>query len=107
MATRSRPKNPFFVLLVLTGIAFSITAFAYFVMARHSLQGDATDPVSNPGLRLLAFLDERGVTLMMVELALLAFFTLTAIGTDNYWCRRAERKSAADGQPNPAQEEQQ
>jgi hypothetical protein len=109
---RSR-TNPFYVLLVIFGIAFSLTACAYGVMAFRavrvaefaSLQEPSTtdgrrsspsDPTSDrpatetpAGKSLLAFLDLHGAQLLGVELVLLAAATFGAIGTDGYWNRAA------------------
>jgi len=84
-----RGFNPFYLLLIATGIAFSITAFAYFVMALKDAQapGVAATPA---GLALLDFLDDYGVIAMAIELALLAAATVGAISTDRYWMRRGK-----------------
>ena len=113
---RSR-TNPFYVLLVIFGIAFSLTACAYGVMAFRavrvaefaSLQEPSTidgrmdgrwssslEPTSDrpatetpAGKSLLTFLDLHGAQLLGVELVLLAVATFGAIGTDGYWNRAA------------------
>ncbi len=71
MAPGRKRTNPFYALLVVFGIAFTITAAAYFVMA---LRGNKTrttgvgyaEDESPRGL--LVFLDRHGVTLMAGEL---------------------------------------
>lgn len=82
-----RGFNPFYVLLVVVGIAFSITAFAYFVMTLKGAQapGGGASPA---GAALLKFLDDYGAIAMAIELMLLALATVGAISTDRYWMRR-------------------
>ena len=103
MARGRQRTNPFYILLVAIGIAFTVTASAYFVMA---LRGDtsttwqkkSTAPGSDTtevgsdkrtGVRtppaLLGFLDRHGVTLLVAELALLQRWPPAAIGTDSWW----------------------
>ncbi len=115
MAKKKSRSNPFYLLLVIFGIAFSLTACAYGVMAFRAVRGadvlglkeqGATDrrPMndSHPnshaparetpgGKALLAFLDEHGTALLSVELALLALAPVGAIGTDGYWNSRGEQ----------------
>jgi hypothetical protein len=45
---------------------------------------------------LVAFLDRHGMTLMMVELGVLAVVTFATIGTDGYWTRRAAAKQETE-----------
>ena len=82
-----RGFNPFYVLLIIAGIAFSITAFAYFVMTLKGAQAPA-DADSPAGAALLEFLDDYGAMVMAAELALLGVATVGAISTDRYWMRR-------------------
>ena len=91
----SPPKttNPFYVLLILVGIAFAITACAYGVMTVRGLDPAAGLNDGEAGGKLLAFLDDHGFTLMIVELALLAVLTFGAIATDEFWARRAAKRS--------------
>jgi membrane protein required for beta-lactamase induction len=81
--------NPFYVLLVLLGIAFTLTACAYGVMAFKGARADAPVVDQSSGAALLSYLDEHGAQLMGLELALLAFCTAGAMATDRYWMRRA------------------
>jgi hypothetical protein len=85
--------NPFYVLLVLAGVAFAITACAYGVMAvkqMHAsdlaLPGQTTElsrPPADPGF--IHFMEQHGNRLMVVELAVLGLMTMAAIGTDRLW----------------------
>jgi hypothetical protein len=92
VAKTKGPINPFYVLLVIAGIIFSITACAYGMMALRAIRLDADAPQTG----LVAFLDEHGMALMGVELAVLAVATFAAMATDQYLSRR--RKTSADPQ---------
>lgn len=101
-----RPSfNPFYVVLVIAGIAFAITACAYGVMTFVELR----DSASAEGSSLVDFMESYGVVLMLGELAVLAVGTLGAIGTDRYWQQRAAgghrpgsapQAGSSSGQPN-------
>ena len=86
------PFNPFYAVLIVVGTVFAITACAYGMMAVVKLEpaGDGVSPTGG----LIGFMDRHGVTVMMVELGLLAVATFAAIGTDDYWTRRAQRLEA-------------
>ena len=99
VARRSR-LNPFYVVLVVVGIAFTITASAYGVMAFTDIRGgeivaggEDRPPPSAWGEATLAFMREHGDLTMLIELALLAAATFLAIGTDDYWSRDTAGKS--------------
>lgn len=93
MAKKSGGLNPFYVLLVLIGIAFTLTACAYGVMAFKVVRTKAEVAEDGEGAALLTYLDEHGATLMAVEVALLALCTVAAMATDRYWIRRDERRA--------------
>jgi len=101
---RTKTINPFYVLLVLLGIAFSITACAYGVMAFKAVhagrQGaDDAPPADAAGSGLLEFMDKHGARLMAAELALLGLATVAAMATDRYWFRQSQR-GRRSGKPN-------
>lgn len=79
-----KPSNPFYAVLVVIGIAFSVTACAYMVMTVRGLK--PADPAQASGL--ITFLERHGFTLLMVELGVLALATVLAMATDDYWTRR-------------------
>ena len=83
--TRSSRKavNPFYFALIVIGIVFTVTACAYGVM---TIQQINPSTVRRPHA-LTTFLDEHGIVVLAVELVLLAFATVAAIGTDGYWTR--------------------
>jgi hypothetical protein len=90
--------NPFYGLLLAAGIAFALTALSYGVMAfRDARPAAAEGPAAaqQADHPLMALMRRHGDTALIVELSLLAVFTFAAIGTDDFWQRRAaERKKA-------------
>lgn len=90
MAKNRKPANPFYVLLVVVGVAFTITACAYGVMTVKRIRPMAVEQPDSP---MLDFLDENGLTIMVGELVVLGIATFAAIGTDEYWYRRNEKVS--------------
>ena len=99
MAATKQPANPFYVILVVVGILFLVTASAYGVMTVKQLHGpfDQDEQVDQgeqaAGERFLRFLDQHGVALLLGEIAVLGLVTVAAIGTDEYWSRRAVRQT--------------
>ena len=91
---RSRKSaNPFFVLLVVIGVAFVVTAMSFWVMSLNRLEAASAAPGGQATPHpLLAWLEAHGMTALVVELVLLAACTVGAIGTDDYWQRRAARR---------------
>jgi hypothetical protein len=75
--------NPLFAVAVVIGIVFAVTASAYGVMTFRAIRlgpGDTADSQS-----LMGIIDQWGMTLMGVELALLATATVLAISLDSYF----------------------
>lgn len=92
MADKRSAFNPFYVLLVVLGIAFTLTACADVVMMLKALHPDA-EQAAPRGAALLKFIDRYGTALLTAELLLLALATVGAISTDRYWMRRKTRPS--------------
>jgi hypothetical protein len=92
--------NPFYVLLVLAGAVFCVTACAYGVMAFRDVRGGAA-VVENDSGGLMGFLDRHGAALMAAEVVVLAVATVAAIWTDPFWTRRTR---GAGRQPAEQQE---
>jgi hypothetical protein len=102
----AKPFNPFYLLLLVVGTLFAVTACAYGVMTVQMLRmgqvgltgAESLPPAEGAGLALLTFLDLHGFQLLMWELGALAVATIAAIGTDEFWTYRASlvaRKSPA------------
>jgi hypothetical protein len=87
VAEKTKSRNPFYVLLVIVGIAFVVSACAYGFMAYSDVMLIEGGPSS--GSRLMQFMDQHGMKLLVGEVLLLGLFTVGAIGTDEYWQRRA------------------
>jgi hypothetical protein len=97
MPRSKKSANPFYVLLVIAGIAFALTATAYGVMAFREARPVAANTPPDAGVRrhpLLAWMSEHGETALIAELAVLGVFTFGAIGTDEYWQRRDAARRA-------------
>jgi hypothetical protein len=80
-----KPTNPFYVTLLPVGAVFGITACAYTVMAYLGRDPHRTLQGGLPGL-----MEQHGLAIMVVELAVLGVLTIAAIGTDDFWTRRFE-----------------
>jgi hypothetical protein len=100
VSRKTSSVNPFYGLLVVAGIAFSLTAIGYWLlMARDMHRDPALAAGAERGLPWL--LDQYGGLAMTVELALLAVATVGAIATDDYGARRAARQKEADRTSTP------
>jgi hypothetical protein len=97
MAAKKKAFNPFYPLLVAAGLAFSITACAYGVMTVKMLHPAGAEEVRQADVGLLPFLDRHGMTLLLSELGALAVLTFAAIGTDDFWTRRADEGDQGKG----------
>ncbi len=93
-------RNPFFLLLVIVGSLFVVTASAYGLMAFQTMPASAGKMASEAELRetkplvwddhpLWRWLQEYAVRLLLAEVAALAVLTVAAIGTDQWWEQRA------------------
>jgi cytochrome b len=88
MKPSKKSANPFYGLLVVAGLAFVVTAAAYGVMAvretRAAVSGQAVAEH-----KLMKWMHDHGNTALLTELAILGACTFGAIGTDDFWQRRA------------------
>jgi hypothetical protein len=92
MQRSKKSANPFYALLILAGLAFVMTAAAYGVMAvRESRAAVSGEPVAEHAL--IKWMHEHGNTALLTELAVLGVCVFGAIGTDEYWQRRAAAKA--------------
>jgi hypothetical protein len=93
-----KSANPFYVLLVLAGLVFAITATAYGVMAfrearpKNAAASADAHLAENGEHPLMTWMNQHGERALLTELALLALCTFAAIGTDSYWQRRANMR---------------
>jgi hypothetical protein len=103
MSKSNEPFNPFYTMLVVVGILFAITACAYCVMTVRGVssnlaavgQSAVYSPEVNAPLatNLMALLDRHGLWILLGQIGLLGVATFGAILTDDYWARRAPRRS--------------
>ena len=88
MSSRKEPLNPFYFLSVVAGVAFTVTACAYGLLILRTNRGlylpDA-DSVAHP---LMNLLDQHGLAILGVEVAVLAAVTITAIVLDHFRGKR-------------------
>ena len=87
---KTTKTNPFYPLLILVGIIFFISATSYGVMAIRETSG--TETTANQ-TGLLEFMHHYGDWLLIIEVLLLGFLTVAAIGTDEI-AGRSEPKTA-------------
>lgn len=99
MAKKQARTNPFYVLLVIFGVIFCITASAYGIMALKSFSPAGAQDNSESGVQLMRFLNDWGMWLMMGELVLLGISTFAAMATDSYWS--GESSENGDDSPQP------
>lgn len=97
MSKEPSATNPFYILLMVVGVVFALTASAYFVMALRMKAPDAAALDEAAPLNLVTFLDRHGIKLMLWELGALAVATFAAIGSDNFWIRRAKARAERHG----------
>jgi len=88
---KKKAVNPLYPVVVLSGIAFTLTACAYgILMVRTQDPRSAGTVAASP---LLVFLDKNGFLLLMVELAILTLASVAAMVTDDYWTARRDASS--------------
>ena len=108
--------NPFYVLLLLSGTAFAITAMAFGVMTVRGLQASRMAgyvPIEGSESQLSydddgsfdRFMDRRGTQLLIIELAILAISTFGAIAYDRMLDRRNENSPPQERSTSPTYSE--
>jgi hypothetical protein len=81
-------------MLLAVGIVFALTATAYVVMAFREARPVAAEAAEHPREHpLMTWMSRHGETALIAELIVLAICTCGAIGTDDYWQRRANQRS--------------
>lgn len=98
---RKKPINPFYVVLVIVGAAFAITASAYGVTAMRALRTDSASATAPSESSLTPFMANHGNNLLLGELVILAIATVAAISTDDYWTRRAKLSNESSSENKP------
>ncbi len=99
----NEPKNPFYVLLLLAGSAFAITAFAFGLVAASEVGPVSPDAYSQSpevqqrqGFKQL--LNRYGMTAIGIELGVLAVGTVGAIWLDSRRQRMADAEKRDEQQ---------
>lgn len=97
---QTEPRNPFYFLLLLASLAFSVTALAYAVIPTMEQKAAALDRPALPSPFRDA-LRSHGGTCLMVELAAMVVFGVASMGLDRLRSLRKQRQSAklADTRP--------
>jgi hypothetical protein len=96
MAKSKQSFNPFYLLAMLFGIAFTITACAFGVMMLKSIRPDGLPRAGQPGFGLMELLSQHGAAILSVELAGLAVFSIAAIYLDHIRGRREVARRARE-----------
>ena len=91
--------NPFYVLLVIAGVLFFITASAYGLMA---FRGVSQAGVAQSPSPLMEYMDQKGAGLLAWEIAALAVFAVAAMATDSYFGSRPDSRKAVNEVPDTA-----
>lgn len=88
--SQKKAFNPFYVLLVILGVIFGITACMYGVMTVK--MSTAIGVAANANSPVLTLMSEHGLTILLVELALLGLACFAAMATDSYWTKDAKKR---------------
>jgi hypothetical protein len=94
----TKPINPFYVASLPVGIVFAITACAYVVM---TVRG--SNPHRAEATGLIALMEQQGLPILLVEIAVLGLLTFAAIASDDFWTRRhaaAQQRDLDRREPN-------
>lgn len=93
MSVRRQFANPFYVVLLVVGLLFCVTACAYGLLLFKGSQGSARAPLAAEK-GLLGWVDDYGLLLIGGQLMALGAATVGAILTEDYWLRRADARAA-------------
>ena len=94
--SRKPQSNPFYVLVVLTGLAFVLSALFYVVTLVRLQAPNGAASGSESANPLLAFFERQGEWLLLWEAAALALAAFLAMGLDRWRSWRAARTRAID-----------
>jgi hypothetical protein len=93
MSSSSEPRNPFYLLLLIAGVLFTITVLALAVvpvLEKHWLDEGEVPPAA-PWRDAL---HEHGLTWILCEVAAIIVFGLASMGLDRYRRLQSERATA-------------
>ncbi|WP_145053597.1 hypothetical protein [Lignipirellula cremea] len=90
MSILKKYPNPFYILLMVVGTIFAVTACAYGMMSVHYAQATGRSAVEAAELLertdgWMAVLHHHGVTILVGQLVVLGVLTAAAMATDPYW----------------------
>jgi hypothetical protein len=94
VAKAKEPFNPFYALVIVVGVAFCITTFAYYTMAYRASAPAVAEVDRGPGL--MSLVDRYGVQTMGTELGLLGAATFGAMWLDRLRTRNTKRDDRSD-----------
>ena len=99
--TRKHEFNPFYALVVLTAVAFMLTALAYVASLVRLQPPEGMTSESAPQSPIMLFIERRGESLMLYQAAALTVTSLLAMGLDRWrsW-QSARARSLASQQPD-------
>ena len=86
MTDEKKGTNPFYAIVVVAGIVFTITGCAYGLLMVRSMNPSAPGAEQESGL--LAFLDQHGFKVLLIELGVLGVASFAAMATDDFWSRK-------------------
>ncbi len=84
------PRNPFYVILGIAGIAFTITAAAYCVSVLRGIRPETR--ATSGGHPLERLMDLHGTSILTAELVILAIATVGAVWLDHVAGERIRRE---------------
>jgi hypothetical protein len=88
--------NPFYALLVVAGLVFVVTAFAYGFMAFQAVNAVRAEAGRHAAHPLFQWLRANGDAALLGELGVLAVLTVGAIATDRFWDKSENERSEFD-----------
>ena len=94
MSQEPEPRNPFYLLLLVTGVVFTLTIFAYLFVPLLEQKAREMGEIPPPSPFRDA-LRRDGWRWVLAELAVLCFLGLASMGLDRYRRWQKERREAA------------
>ena len=92
MPNTKQPINPFYVLCVISGVAFTVTACAYGLLMVRANRGMEVSMAGAEEHPLLSFLNRWGMIILGVEVTVLAVVSVAAIALDHYRGKRMKAR---------------